>query len=80
MRIGDKYRTEHTDPEVLTVSKLYGTRMGAVRVGETDRYIVFSHNKYDIPMLSLAHISKDKCEMHKVHEKLTEPTGEKISW
>lgn len=65
MKIGEQYECDHLPGETLTVSHVYNERQGTVRVGTSERKIIFAKDLHSEPQLSLAHISNDNCTMRK---------------
>jgi len=81
MELGEKYTSKHTGTNTLTVTKMYGNTLASVQVGSDESKNIIVHmNRDGRPQLSLAHVSNEDCELHKVKEQLTEPEGKEIQW
>jgi len=58
MEIDDEYTCDYLPGETLTIVKLYSEKHGVVQVGSSNRKIQCTHDLFDNPKLSLAHVYK----------------------
>ncbi len=58
MKLNDEYECDYLPGETLKVIKLYSEKHGVARVGSSNRKIQCTHDLFQNPQLSLAHVYK----------------------
>ena len=63
MKINDEYECDYLPGETLSVVEIYNKKQGVVKVGSSNRKILFSVDSYEGTSLSLAHVANVLCDM-----------------